>query len=49
MKYTAFFVQEYLQENRIKMKEGQSSRTALLPVQHFQNTQNPVFSDPYSF
>lgn len=35
------------------MKEGQSSRTAeaaaALRANHFQNTQNPVFSDPYAF
>lgn len=35
------------------MKEGQSSRTAeaaaALRANHFQNTKNPVFSDPYAF
>ncbi len=35
------------------MKEGQSSRTAeaaaALRANHFQNTNNPVFSDPYAF
>ncbi len=35
------------------MKEGQSSRTAeaaaALRANHFKNTTNPVFSDPYAF
>lgn len=35
------------------MKEGQSSRTAeaaaALRANHFKNTKNPVFSDPYAF
>ena len=35
------------------MKEGQSSRTAeaaaALRANHFKNTINPVFSDPYAF
>lgn len=35
------------------MKEGQSSRTAeaaaALRANHFQNSKNPVFSDPYAF
>jgi O-methyltransferase involved in polyketide biosynthesis len=35
------------------MKEGQSSRTAeaaaALRANHFQNAENPVFSDPFAF
>ena len=35
------------------MKDGQSSRTAeaaaALRANHFQNAQNPVFSDPFAF